>query len=440
MECQICCETFNKQQRKKVTCPFCDYELCRACVQHYLLTSSNDPHCMNCKNVWNREFVDGSCTKTFCNKQLKEHRENVLLEREKSYLPETQEYAKREKQRRQIIVLMRTAREEIEKQRDLIRTLEGNLDVLSRGQSLEEGGETKKVFIRKCPLEGCKGFLSSQWKCELCEKKICSKCNECKEDENHECKEENVKTAELLRKDTKPCPKCGTLIHKSSGCNQMWCTSCHTAFNWTTGRIESGIIHNPHFYEFQRRSGGGGQANRNLGDIPCGGLPSIGELNTFFGKAAPARHQRRYYGWQRQEEQPDNVTEDEDIVYKVHRLISHFENYEFRYNLREELLTTNNRDLRVRFLLDEISEEDLKINIQKREKKVYRQRELLQILRMFTLTASDMLRQLILKEINLKLFCSNITNLKFYTNEQLNILSKRYNCKCYIIDNRWSYE
>ena len=89
-DCEICCEKFNLQNHKKVVCPFCDYNTCRTCVQTYLTTTINDPHCPSCKNEWNREFVDKSCTKTFRNKNLKIHRENILLEREKSYLPEAQ--------------------------------------------------------------------------------------------------------------------------------------------------------------------------------------------------------------------------------------------------------------------------------------------------------------------------------------------------------------
>ena len=69
-------------------------------------------------------------------------------------------------------------------------------------------------------------------------------------DVEHTCDEEKVKSAELIRKQCKNCPKCGALTYKISGCPQMWCTSCHTAWNWNTGRIETKIIHNPHYFEY----------------------------------------------------------------------------------------------------------------------------------------------------------------------------------------------
>jgi hypothetical protein len=56
--CQICCESFNLRTRIKVSCGYCNLEACRACVQQYLVGIVDDPHCMQCKNAWNREFVD----------------------------------------------------------------------------------------------------------------------------------------------------------------------------------------------------------------------------------------------------------------------------------------------------------------------------------------------------------------------------------------------
>jgi hypothetical protein len=81
--------------------------------------------------------------------------------------------------------------------------------------------EEKKTFIRRCLRDGCQGFLSTAWKCGLCEWYSCGTCLTVKgqhRDTAHECKKEDIETTELIRKDSKSCPNCGQYIQKSSGC------------------------------------------------------------------------------------------------------------------------------------------------------------------------------------------------------------------------------
>lgn len=422
MDCSICCERFNKVNHKKVLCSFCDFEACRSCVQQYLLGSTNDPHCMNCKNAWNREFVDQSCTKIFRNKELKNHRENILFEREKCLMPETQEYVVREKQIREMTKQAEEARLASDRYKRIAIDLEEEVRMMRQygaPQQLE-----KKEFVRKCPVENCKGFLSTRWKCELCDNHICSECNEIKS-ENHECDPGNVETVKLLKKDTKPCPKCGTLHFKISGCSQMWCPDCHTAYNWNTGRIEAGIIHNPHYYEFQRTNGAARGRGRNLGDIPCGGIPTIYELNQIFG------YNSRYYNTDRKSRHQE--------YYDIHRLILHTQDYELRWNFR--IREVNNRDLRVEYLLNNISDENFKRTIQKREKANDKKRDIANILQMFVDTGGDLMRQMVQDptEENRLEILNLIKNLRDYVNKSFLTISKRYTSKNFRITDKWEF-
>jgi hypothetical protein len=127
---------------------------------------------------------------------------------------------------------------------------------VKEGITLHEYSKREVSFIRACPVTDCRGFLSTAWKCEVCETWVCKDCHEIKRekhDEDHKCNENNVKSAELLMKETKPCPKCSARIHKIEGCNAMFCTSCKTCFNWKTGVITNSNS-NPHFHEWAMRN------------------------------------------------------------------------------------------------------------------------------------------------------------------------------------------
>ena len=272
----------------------------------------------------------------------------------------------------------------------------------------------------------------------MCENKICSKCNEIKSSEEHECDPNNVETVNLLKKDTKGCPTCGTLINKSSGCNQMWCPSCHTAFNWNTLKIEKGIIHNPHFYEYQRRTGTEGGANRVVGDIPCGGLPSMNELSTFFGKTVQGRH-NHHYGRYR----PGDLSYEETEIYNIHQLINHLENHEFRWEFRgiEDANTHDNQymELRIRYLMDEIDETGWKRSLQQIEKKICKTRDVYNVLRLFTITTSDLMRQMVLNELPRDKFTEETKALRGYVNKTLEEIHSRYTCIVNPIRDNWNY-
>ena len=416
--CTICCEKFGG---KKVACPFCEFEACRTCVQTYCLsTAAKDPHCMQCKNAWNREFMDGACTKSFC----KNHRENVLFEREKSLLPATQPHIQRlreiEESNRQLQQALDELRDVRERPRvfprghgELIeRVILLNNRVLELEDAHEHGihpdadsEEKARAVGRRCPCDGCRGFLSSEtWKCGVCEKKICSECNE-EDGTAHVCNPESVETAKLLKTDTKSCPKCGVLIFRESGCAQMWCPDCHAVFNWNTLEIDTGIIHNPHYYEFQVANAR--VAGRNLGDIPCGGFPTATEL---------CRAIERFDN--------DRCLE----LCRIHMLIVHIQHDELALAAyRDANQDVNNLDLRIKYLMNDIDEKEFKVTIQKREKAKNKNRDVANILRMFVDTSSDIMRQVCV-EGEILPHLDILNNLIQYTNTTFEHIHKRYSC------------
>jgi hypothetical protein len=112
----------------------------------------------------------------------------------------------------------------------------------------------RRAFIMKCPRQECLGYLSTRYMCGLCQHKVCPDCHDAL-DQKHKCDPDKVETIKLIQREGKPCPKCGCIICKIDGCDQMWCTQCKTAFSWKTGHIETGRIHNPEYFRWMRDHG-----------------------------------------------------------------------------------------------------------------------------------------------------------------------------------------
>lgn len=404
--CDVCCEKLNKINHKQVKCPFCDLTSCRSCCQRYILSTFEDPHCMGCKTLWNREFVDSFCTKYFRNTELRRHRENVLFEREKARMPETQPEVERIIKMRKLRRVLRKQKEQLIELHNRYRTFEnGNIHPEIRHlyremenvyRELEHMRSTTyttepMVFTRQCPQEECKGFLNENWFCGLCDVYYCKECNE-KTTDGHECDPEVVKTMKLLNKDSKSCPKCGTVIHKTSGCAQMWCISCHTAFNWRTGEIETGRIHNPHFIEFKKKT----MMSREHGDIPCGGTPTFRELREIHA--------------------PNDILQYALTIYRLEQ--------ELLYIDMRPMDTTN---MRIAYMLNDLSEEDFKTFLQRQEKFREKMRDTLHLFEMMTNTGGDLLRQFTLETERHAEIVEVLNKLFEYGNEIIDTIQKRYN-------------
>jgi hypothetical protein len=517
-----------------------------------------------CAKVWTRKHIREIFTLVFINGPLKEHKEKVLFDKERALLPATQPIIEGKLLARKIDQEVRVLQKQIsEINKQQTKLLQDKQVALNRKTSTD-----RTAFVRACPQEDCRGFLSSQWKCGICERWTCPDCHVLKgytRDSDHTCNADDLATAKLISSDTKPCPQCGTGIFKIDGCfaentpillfdgsikmsqdisigdiligddgiqrtvldttngvdemfeviqnkaakyvvnskhtlvlylhdniveitvddyiqmndiqkplfegykkdgsrtsiqinpvgrnnyygweidgnhrfilpdftvvrncDQMWCTECHTAFSWRTGRKEQNI-HNPHYYEWQRRNGGG-EAPRNPGDVPCGR-----NLDHYLSDRFQ-RILRTYY---------INAKNYAPIITRIQRTIRwgvHLINVERPNPPNYE---QKNENLRVQYLMKEITEQEMRDELQRDDKRHHKNQELAEVFTLLVNTLTDILfRFLDYLEQNKDKAVGNTADIDVsilveidrivdYANECLGDISHTYSCSRFFIE------
>jgi hypothetical protein len=231
--------------------------------------------------------------------------------------------------------------------------------------------KNKFKYTHKCIVKECNGYLNQNFKCDICDIQVCKKCF-IQKGQNHECDPELVETCKLIRADARPCPKCSEYISKISGCDQMFCTMCGTAFSWTSGMIESGTIHNPHAHAFFRNNPdalnqyiNNQDGRRNIADGGCRFyIPQHFELEEIYLIIYNSKYNR------------NNKYES------LYRGVSEFRQYYrdqcIRYINNDN--NENNEDVRYKYLRNEIDEKGIKSLLHARNKKVSLKKAIYEIL------------------------------------------------------------
>lgn len=279
------------------------------------------------------------------------------------------------------------------------------LDILSgRIQAPTEHIE-RQVYSRPCISDDCRGFLSKSYKCGTCEKHYCAECHEEKNSgKEHICNEDVKATIAMIRRDTKPCPKCSIPIEKVSGCSQMWCVSCRTTFDWNTMQIETGYIHNPEYLRWMRENNK--EIARNPYDIGggCNEMPSWFRVN-------------------------DQLSANGIISTEWDQI--HIRWGHIRYSVITNLPIeneTNFIDLRVKYLNSEISLESWrkKLGMKLKVNRISQERR--HVLDMFINALKDLFHNL-LHDNDITQFKQCVSDLETYSDEQLIKINKKYKSK-----------
>jgi len=161
----------------------------------------------------------------------------------------------------------------------------------------------------------------------------------------------------------------------------MWCTGCHTAFDWNTGRkVVSGQLHNPHWLEYQRsQNPQGGQAQRAPGDVPCGGLVSLRDIRIWKDKLPKNK---------------EGIALGKMVQEQLYVLVEHITNNEVR-GLREQCQTIRDFEKqRVQYIVGEKTKEELAKHIYRSHRKVQKNTELLHIFELLSVVGIDMFNRI----------------------------------------------
>lgn len=253
-ECFICfCEC--EDPANDIVCSECEIPICCECANQsleYCLALKSQPMCYNCKEPLTSSSFKGSNLLPTYYKVGFEYIMGESKDDNQQYLYAL-DYLKsiRENRQRAISRFPKGIKatldicfsEKIKKLDDVAFS-----GAIKRAQKEKE---KKIIALGTCPNPVCIGTLSkisrTTKKCSVCEVEYCTKCEEIKTNNNHECNKDTLENIKFLSTIVK-CPSCSVNIIRSSGCAMMTCTNCKANFCYRTGEItQFGNNHNTPF-------------------------------------------------------------------------------------------------------------------------------------------------------------------------------------------------
>ena len=222
--CNICANVYTSVLRKKITCMFCNKDTCSKCIEQYLVGRPEEAHCLHCRVNYHAESLQKICTKTYLKQVYFQHRQEVLIAKEKANLPLYQDAAIRRKKlqvhlkEKAAITVEKNSLEKMKRDLDdeystyliryksqkvnnedtsetenKIKEYHAKIDSFNElirdkveekrrhdwdfhhqdqtNNDEKEKEKERKKFIRRCTRDNCQGFLSNVWKCAYISKK-----------------------------------------------------------------------------------------------------------------------------------------------------------------------------------------------------------------------------------------------------------------------------
>lgn len=444
------------QSAHSVVCPACQYDTCVKCVKTFLASVPGGVlKCMNCHANFTQDFVAESLGTTFLKKEYRKLREDALFEVQLALIADTMPMLEAIKERKlmeqhletlvarklelqQLIndvnLQMAQQRENIEAVNTAVRT----------GNGVAAAAEVKKHSC-KCLNANCNGVMSHTpgvdelMRCAACNGSACVHCHaildinsQNSQNSEHVCDADNVATVAEIQRSSKPCPGCGHGIHRIEGCSTMFCTVCHTAFDYHTGATQTRDVHNPHFFDWLQDNPEAGAAyeedridefmeqralNQGQGCQPIEPI-DLGSIREVFGV---------------------NNNQYREVM-AIHRLTLH---------MRDEVRTLGNvlqqatntelayRDLRINYILKDITDTDFKREMFVRERANDKKVACHQLYDMLVKVLIDMGHRLIANGRAYAAIMVEAASLRLYFNKMSQDIAKRFTSKTITILPNW---
>ena len=385
--CNICANDVYSSSIKE--CPYCLEAVCIKCIKHYILDIKNtQKKCMFCYHTFSRAILVQLLGNSYIQGNIyKNHIKELLFQEEKTLIPQSLPIIEQKKRVNEQYAIINDLGKNLDdklKNGNIQNTME---EFNARGviysntlylNFLKNKSTYKKNILYKypCAYNDCDGFVNSNWKCDLCDKFTCKDCFAIKDSEEHVCAQQDIDTTTLIKKNSKPCPKCNISIIKSDGCDQMWCVNCHTTFDWRTLQIKTGgVVHNPEYFRYMRDNGI--TITRNPNDNPCNNtfieaFNLLTSLNNNYKKMerinteAVALRKCMIYKYD-----ITNAIQNSEIIFlfELYRQINHISDWEL---VRIRRIITNHttwkNQERIRFLEKIINEKQYKTNLARKHK------------------------------------------------------------------------
>ena len=396
--CAICYEDFCKD-KKTLECSSCSNTFCKECVKIHILSLKDQPSCPHCKYIWDTSFCEKKLTKQFMNGPYKKSRIELMYLNEKEKMAKTMKDVENMIKSEEYTEIISEENKLIQKlQRELALKKEKLREMKRTQRNLRKPNYVDETrYKMKCPSDSCCGFLNDEYVCILCDTQYCDKCMEKIESNSggesktsHICNPEKLSTYQMIKNECKPCPGCSEMISKINGCDQMWCTKCHVTFSWDTGRVDYGNVHNPHFVEWEKNNGK--EFIRQPGEILCGGVPDIKFVKELQFLAINTHNNNdKFKCYDKIYSTPEfiNLPIFKNTINQVrfftwlYRTISNIEMFR-AYNLDDYRWKCQkmdiSRELRIKFLRKQITEEKFKKSLYRLKMKREKELEILHIL------------------------------------------------------------